>query len=55
MSSNEVGHTKGLNVKIHGNKNKKQENISFPSAQKDYVRYFNDVDKNDNDISFYLS
>ena len=55
MSSNEVGYTEGLTVKIHSKNKKKQDNISGPRAQRDYVTYFNTVDRNDHDSSLSLA
>ena len=55
MSSNEVGYTEGLTVKRHSNNKKKRYNIAGPCAQRDYVKYLNDFDKNNQDSSFYLT
>ena len=55
MSSNEVGYTEGLTVKIHTKKSNKRETIVGPHAQRDYVTYFNAVDNNDHDRSLYLT
>ena len=53
MSSHEVGYTEVLTVKIHTKKNKKQDTIAGPHSQREYVKYFNDVGKNDHKSSFY--
>ena len=53
MSSDEVGYTKGLTLKRHIKKKKNRETISGPRAQREYVTYFNAVENNDHDISFY--
>ena len=55
LSLNEVGYTGGLTVKIYANKEKNQENITSPCSQRAWVKYFNDVDKNDQGSSFYLT
>ena len=53
LSPNEVGYTEEMTGKRHNKKKKKQEIISGPRTQRDYVTYFNAVDNNDHDISFY--
>ena len=50
---NEVGYTEGLTVKINSDKKKKQETISGPRTQSNYVTYFNAIDKNNYDRCFY--
>ena len=54
LSSNEVGYTKGLTVKRHSKKKKKQDNIVGPRAQRNHVTYLNTVGRNDHD-SFFSS
>ena len=53
MSSNEVGYTEGLTVKKYIRGEMNQETIEGPRAQREYVTYFNDVEKNDQESSFY--
>ena len=45
MSSNEVGYTEGLTVKKYIRGEMNQETIEGPRAQREYVTYFNDVEK----------
>ena len=49
-----MGYTEGLILKIHTNKYKKRETIEIPHAQREYVTYYNNVDKNNHEISFCL-
>ena len=55
LSSNEVGYNEGVTVKRHTNNKNKRETIADPRAQNDYVKYFNAIDKNDNETSFYYT
>ena len=55
LSPNEVVYTEGLTVKRHGKKKNIRVNIAGPFAQRNYVTYFNAVDKNDHNSSFCLT
>ena len=50
-----MGYADGLNVKRHTKEKNNLETIACPRSQRDYVIYFNDVDKNDHNSSFYLT
>ena len=49
LSSNNVGPTSGLSVRRSSKGKAERDTINSPRAQKDYVEFFNAVDKNDRD------
>ena len=53
LSSNRVGASEGLTVRRHTKKRKQREVLAAPRAQRDYVRFFAAVDRNDRDSSDY--
>ena len=53
LSTNGVGASSGLTVRRHSKKKRRRETLAAPRAQRDYVRYFSAVDRNDRDSADY--
>jgi hypothetical protein len=53
LSTNKVGASHGLTVKRHTKRRAQRETLAAPRAQRDYVNYFNAVDRNDRDSADY--
>ena len=53
LSTNKVGASHGLTVKRHTKKRARRDTLAAPRAQRDYVTFFNAVDRNDRDSADY--